>query len=61
VPAGTTHLRWSYSADVSAQGRGVYVDHVLVVDTHAPAGVLFAGDGADASRFVADGWAPSTA
>jgi CubicO group peptidase (beta-lactamase class C family) len=55
---GTTHLRWSYTADVNAGGRGVYTDGVLVV---APGRVLFAGDGADAGRFIADGWAPSTA
>jgi len=49
VPAGSTHLRWSYTTDVSAQGRGVYVDQVLVVDRRGP---LCAGDG----RLVADGW-----
>jgi CubicO group peptidase (beta-lactamase class C family) len=46
VPAGTTELRWSYRTDGSAQGRGVYLDHVRVV-------------GADAGRFVADGWTPA--
>jgi len=43
VPAGTTHLRWSYRTDGSAQGRGVYLDRVRVA-------------GARAGRFVADGW-----
>jgi CubicO group peptidase (beta-lactamase class C family) len=56
VPAGTTHVRWSYRTDVSAQGRGAYTDHVVVIDRGGP---LFVGDGADARRFVADGWTPS--
>jgi CubicO group peptidase (beta-lactamase class C family) len=59
VPAGTTHFRWSYQTDVAAQGRGVYVDHVLVLDPRTPGGVLFVGEGADAGKFVADGWAPA--
>jgi CubicO group peptidase (beta-lactamase class C family) len=59
VPAGTTHLRWSYRTDTAAQGRGVYTDHVLVLDPRTPGGVLFAGEGGDAGMFVADGWAPS--
>ena len=59
MPAGTTHLRWSYKTDVAAQGRGVYTDHVLVLDPRTPGGVLFAGEGADAGKFVADGWAPA--
>jgi CubicO group peptidase (beta-lactamase class C family) len=54
---GTTHLRWSYRTDVSGQGRGVYVDQVLAVGR---TGVLFNGEASDASRFQADGWAPST-
>jgi hypothetical protein len=61
LAAGTTHLRWSSSTDVNARGRGVYTDHVLVVDPRAPGGVLFAGEGADADRFVAEGWTPATA
>jgi CubicO group peptidase (beta-lactamase class C family) len=60
LPAGTTHLRWTYTTDVSAQGRGVYVDRVLVIDPRTPGAVLFAGGGAHPGRFVADGWAPST-
>ena len=30
LPAGTTHLRWSYTTDGSSRGRGVYVDDLLV-------------------------------
>jgi hypothetical protein len=60
LPAGTTHLRWAVTADTNAQGRGVYTDHVLVVDPRASGGILFAGDGSDASRFVIDGWSPAT-
>lgn len=56
VPAGTTHLRWSYKTDTSAQGRGVYVDHVLVLDRGATGGILFHGEGADVGAFVADGF-----
>ncbi|WP_148086407.1 serine hydrolase [Micromonospora sp. HM5-17] len=56
VPAGTTHLRWSYTTDGSSQGRGVYVDHLLVLGL---GGLYFHGEGADASRFVATGWSRS--
>jgi hypothetical protein len=56
LPAGATHLRWRSSTDVSSQGRGVYVDKIHAVD---PAGVLFNGNGPDASRLVADGWSVS--
>jgi CubicO group peptidase (beta-lactamase class C family) len=60
MPAGTTHLRWSYRTDTAQQGRGVYVDHVLVLDPRTTGGVLFAGETTDAGKFVADGWAPAT-
>jgi CubicO group peptidase (beta-lactamase class C family) len=57
LPAGTTHLRWSYAADADGrgQGRGVYVaaiqvlnaDNALVFDDERPA---------DAARVTAEGW-----
>jgi CubicO group peptidase (beta-lactamase class C family) len=50
LPAGATHLRWTYRTDGTAQGRGVYVDEVTVRDGGA---VLFHGD----RDLVADGWA----
>ncbi|MGK5740414.1 serine hydrolase [Micromonospora sp. URMC 103] len=53
VPDGATHLRWSSSTDVSSQGRGVYVDRIVVAGRD---GLLFQGEGADAPRLVADGW-----
>jgi hypothetical protein len=53
VPAGTTHLRWSYRTDGSAQGRGVYLSRVLAADARGP---LFAG----AERLIADGWTLDT-
>ncbi|MEQ4301211.1 serine hydrolase [Plantactinospora sp. B6F1] len=56
LPARTTDLRWSYTTDGSAQGRGVYVDGLLVVGTN---GLLFSGEGTDATRFTATGWTPS--
>ncbi|RZU53742.1 CubicO group peptidase (beta-lactamase class C family) [Krasilnikovia cinnamomea] len=56
LPPGTTHLRWAYTTDATAQGRGVYVDGVLVLDR---TGALFHGEAGDARRFEADGWAPS--
>lgn len=56
LPDQTTHLRFSSSTDGSGQGRGVYVDRVVAADRH---GMLFSGEGADASRFVADGWSPA--
>ena len=56
LPAGTTHLRWTYATDINAQGRGVYVDNVLA---HETGRLLYHGEGPDADRFVADGWEPS--
>jgi CubicO group peptidase (beta-lactamase class C family) len=53
VPAGTTHLRFSYRTDASGQGRGVLVDRIRV---HEPGAVL-----ADRTTPVgADGWIPTT-
>lgn len=57
LAAGTTHVRWSYATNASAQGRGGYVDHVVVLGNGR---TLFHGDGADRARFVADGWSPAT-
>ncbi|MER6594151.1 serine hydrolase [Micromonospora purpureochromogenes] len=56
LPDQATHLRWSSSTDGSGQGRGVYVDRVVVGDRD---GVLFDGEGVDASLLVADGWSPA--
>jgi len=52
VPPGTTQLRWRYVTDGSAQGRGVYVDHVSIFD--GTAGRLLSEH-----DFTADGWYPS--
>jgi CubicO group peptidase (beta-lactamase class C family) len=57
LPTGTTHLRWSYTTDASAQGRGAYVDRVLV---RASDLVLFNGEAGDKDRFLVDGWAPAS-
>ncbi|NDL57352.1 serine hydrolase domain-containing protein [Phytoactinopolyspora mesophila] len=59
LPAGTTHLRWSYTGERStpSRGRGVYVDGVRVTDRR---GALFNGQRpADAARVVLDGWTES--
>ncbi|MGI5214224.1 serine hydrolase [Plantactinospora sp. CA-290183] len=56
LPAGATALRWSYTTDASARGRGVYVDRVLVAGA---SGLLFHGEGPDAGRFAAAGWSPA--
>ncbi|MEU5789661.1 serine hydrolase [Micromonospora purpureochromogenes] len=56
LPDQATHLRWSSSTDGSGQGRGVYVDRVVAGDRD---GVLFDGEGGDASLLVADGWSPA--
>jgi CubicO group peptidase (beta-lactamase class C family) len=37
VPPGTTHLRWRYATDASAQGRGVYLGRVHVTGSGTPA------------------------
>ncbi|MFD1824440.1 serine hydrolase [Mumia zhuanghuii] len=60
LPAGATHVRWTYTGlrATPSRGRGVYVDGVLAVDR---GGVLVNGQRpSDAARFVADGWAEST-
>ncbi|MGH2698258.1 MAG: serine hydrolase domain-containing protein [Actinomycetota bacterium] len=58
LPAGTTHMRWSYAPDAIYQGRGIYVDGVHAEDL---SGVLFNGERpADAARFQADGWIESS-
>lgn len=56
LPAGTTHLRWSYRTDGTSQRRGVYVDGIIAAGR---AGPLFLGEGPDAARLVADGWSPT--
>ncbi|MEU6076961.1 serine hydrolase domain-containing protein [Micromonospora sp. NPDC047074] len=53
LPDQATHLRWTSTTDASSQGRGVYVDRILAVDG---GGLLFQGEGGDATRLVADGW-----
>jgi hypothetical protein len=57
VATGTMHVRWRYTTNLTAQGRGVYVDGVLVSHHRR---VLFDGETRDADRFLVDGWAPST-
>jgi CubicO group peptidase (beta-lactamase class C family) len=52
LPPGTTRLRWRYVTDGSAQGRGVYVDHVSMFDGTA-------GRPLSEPDFTADGWFPS--
>ena len=49
---GTQQLRWRYTTDALYQGRGVYVDQVLVT---APGGRLVDGERSPGS-FTADGW-----
>ena len=56
LPDGTTHVRWTYSADVSSQGRGVYVDGVFVLGRN---GLLLNSELGDADRFTARSWSPS--
>jgi CubicO group peptidase (beta-lactamase class C family) len=58
LPNQATHLRWSSSTDGSGQGRGVYVDQIVATDRD---GLLFHGEGGDASRLVAHGWSPARA
>jgi len=54
LPTGTTQLRWSYQTDTNSEGRGVYVDGLVVVGRD---GLLFHGEHGD---FIADGWREST-
>ncbi|MFC7531631.1 serine hydrolase [Actinoplanes sp. GCM10030250] len=52
VPAGTTHLRFSYRTDVASQGRGVLLDRLRVFE---PGATLVDGT----TTFAADGWKPT--
>ena len=57
LPDGATDVRFTYATDGSAQGRGMYVDAVLVAGT---TGVLLNSEtptGAEA--FTANGWTPA--
>jgi hypothetical protein len=56
LPSGTTHVRWSYATDSTAQGRGVYIDWVLVF-SHGR--LIFNGEAGDADRFEVNGWVPA--
>ncbi|MGP3966858.1 serine hydrolase domain-containing protein [Streptomyces sp. 6N223] len=61
LPAGATHLRWTYRTDGDAdrRGRGIYVHRVRV---HAPDGHTLVFDSerpADAARVTAEGFRPS--
>jgi CubicO group peptidase (beta-lactamase class C family) len=52
LPAGVTHLRFSYRTDAASQGRGVLLDRLRVVE---PGAILVDGR----TRIAADGWNPS--
>lgn len=57
VPAGTTHLRWTYARDGGYQGRGVYVHRIRVTD--GPRLLFSDARPRDAARITADGWTRS--
>ncbi|GGU26476.1 serine hydrolase [Nocardioides albus] len=57
LPPGTTSVRWSYEADSTSQGRGIYVDGIVVSQGRRT--VFDSTRPADAARIVADGWALS--
>ncbi|TQL66915.1 CubicO group peptidase (beta-lactamase class C family) [Nocardioides albertanoniae] len=57
LPAGTTALRWIYETDATSQGRGIFVDDIVVSQGRR---TLFdSSRRADAARIVTDGWALS--
>ncbi len=54
LPAGTTAVRWTYEADSTSQGRGIYVDGIVVSQGRR---TLFdSSRPADEARIVAEGW-----
>jgi len=58
LPDGATHVRWRSITDSNSQGRGVYVDGILVA---GPDGVLLNSETPDgAAAFTPDGWQPAT-
>ncbi|WP_063784463.1 serine hydrolase domain-containing protein [Streptomyces sp. SBT349] len=54
LPAGTTHIRWSYRTDRDYQGRGVHLDAIRV--TRGPRVVFDDSRPRDAARLAAEGW-----
>lgn len=57
LPEGTTTVRWTYETDGSSQGRGIFVDGIVVSQGRR---TLFdSGRRSDEARIVADGWALS--
>jgi CubicO group peptidase (beta-lactamase class C family) len=57
LPTGTTAVRWTYETDSSSQGRGIYVDGIVVRQGRRT--VFDSARPADEARIVADGWALS--
>jgi CubicO group peptidase (beta-lactamase class C family) len=58
LPDGVTHVRWRSVTDGNSQGRGVYIDGVLVA---GPDGVLLNSETPDGvTAFTPDGWNPAT-
>ncbi|MGH3349357.1 MAG: serine hydrolase [Nocardioides sp.] len=57
LPAGTTTIRWVYETDSSSQGRGIYLDDIVVRQGRR---TLFdSSRRADAAKILTDGWALS--
>jgi CubicO group peptidase (beta-lactamase class C family) len=56
LPAGTNQLRWRYTTDPNTQGRGAFVDGVMLRDGHR---VVLNGE-ADRAAFTADGFTEVT-
>ncbi|MER6971990.1 serine hydrolase [Nocardioides sp. NPDC000445] len=57
LPDGTTTVRWTYETDSSSQGRGIYVDGIVVSEGRRTS--FDSSRPADEARIVADGWALS--
>ncbi|MFE6736679.1 serine hydrolase [Microbacterium sp. NPDC057650] len=56
LPAGTNELRWRYTTDPNTQGRGAFVDGVMLRDGRR---VVLNGE-ADRAAFTADGFTEVT-
>ncbi|SDS59004.1 serine hydrolase domain-containing protein [Microlunatus soli] len=54
LPDGTTRLRWSYQTDSTSQGRGIYLDDIVV--RSGPKTVFDSGRRRDAAAITTNGW-----
>lgn len=58
LPKGTRHVRFSYETDELYQGRGIYVDQIIVFEGLRP--IFMSARRGDAEKLQLDGWVTSS-